>query len=784
MPSSLGASVNARGERWVVVGCDRYEHCSVFVLEGGDRENAGERRYLVEPFDRLRRQDAHRLRRRKRDSVLRTAVAAVAAEQPAGGLWTAADATITLLPYQLEPALAALDGATRILLADDVGLGKTVQAGLILSELRARGLVDRALILTPAGLRHSWATELRDRFGLESLVLDQSAVAERTATLPPDVNPWTLKGVTITSLDFAKRAEVMPGIEQAAWDLVIADEAHHLTPGSDRGAAVARLAVRAPWVVLVSATPHSGDEAAFTYLTGLGALGDRLTIFRRSRSDVGFAARRRAHLLAVRPHPSEQQMLRATEQYAKAIWLARGATDRGARLVATTLARRAASSAHALMRSLTRRLALMSGGPDPSPQQPMLPWEDFETADDDDPAWLGCAGLDDGAEERRQLEALILLAQAAVPHASKGQRLVRLLDRVREPALIFTEYRDTLEALQRLLEPSRSNAVIHGGLVVAARQDAIDRFTRGQADTLIATDAAGEGLNLHHRCRLVINIELPWNPLRLEQRVGRVDRIGQTRRVHAVHLYHRHTIEDTVLARLERRRHAAGAWIGEEDIANAALGSSPPLTRAAPKIATSSVAGAATEMSRAAEQRRVRPLIRAATIAQGSWALPRRPARPAGQLTLLFVVHHLDAELRIIDARCVPMQVGLPRRPRDTGAWQVALNEVARDEAIVRACAVEAERLRSAARSATRPLVDAMVPRLERIRRHLSHARVPLRQVSLFDRRSERDAETRRVVREKLEAHLDDRLRQLKGLQSDVCRCSIGLIAAWAGNEP
>ena len=268
MSTSPGSNVCVRGERWVVVGCERFEACTVLTLEGGDRENRGQRCRLLEPFDRVRRVDPDRLRRRQRDAVLRAALAATAREKSAGCLWTAAGARLTLLPYQLEPALAVLDGATRILLADEVGLGKTIQAGLILSELRARGLVDRALILAPAGLRETWATELRDRFGVEADVLDQAAVAERAAMLPADINPWTMKGVTITSLDFAKRAEVLAAIEEAPFDLVIADEAHHLTPGSDRGAAVARLASRVPWVILVSATPHSGDDAAFNYLTG------------------------------------------------------------------------------------------------------------------------------------------------------------------------------------------------------------------------------------------------------------------------------------------------------------------------------------------------------------------------------------------------------------------------------------------------------------------------------------------------------------------------------------
>ena len=145
------------------------------------------------------------------------------------GLWTAAAAKIDLLPYQWEPALAVLAGCTRVLLADEVGLGKTVQAGLIVGELQARGLVERALILVPAGLRDTWARELGDRLGIEARIVDHAEIAQLTASWPPDVNPWSRRGVTIASIDYVKRPEVLAAIEDVPIDIVIADEAHHLT---------------------------------------------------------------------------------------------------------------------------------------------------------------------------------------------------------------------------------------------------------------------------------------------------------------------------------------------------------------------------------------------------------------------------------------------------------------------------------------------------------------------------------------------------------------------------
>ena len=124
--------------------------------------------------------------------------------------------------------------------------------------------------------------------------------------------------------------------------------------------------------------------------------------------------------------------------------------------------------------------------------------------------------------------------------------------------MIFTEYRDTLDAIVAALPASpRRVGFIHGGLPANQRRAAVDAFNDGRIDVLVATDAAGEGLNLHHRCRLVIDVELPWNPLRLEQRVGRVDRLGQQRTVHGIRLFHPDTIEGKVLEHLRGRHHRA-----------------------------------------------------------------------------------------------------------------------------------------------------------------------------------------------------------------------------------
>jgi superfamily II DNA or RNA helicase len=177
----------------------------------------------------------------------------------------------------------------------------------------------------------------------------------------------------------------------------------------------------------------------------------------------------------------------------------------------------------------------------------------FDASTDEEPdVELSAPGLDDRNEERRWLDRILQLARLAEVAESKLAAISRLLRRAAEPAIVFTEYRDTLARMALALQ-ELAPATLHGGLTPLERRESLRRFTSGGARLLLATDAASEGLNLHQRCRLVINLELPWTPLRLEQRIGRVERIGQSRRVHAIHLVAAGTAEESYEARLKAR---------------------------------------------------------------------------------------------------------------------------------------------------------------------------------------------------------------------------------------
>ncbi len=565
----------------------------VVSLRGADAENRQRCCELLEPFDRfvpavdstVARSVSPRMVSRRR--WMRAFGALVAST----GHHALADADLALLPYQLEPLLAILRGmASRVLIADAVGLGKTIQAALILRELTARGVASRVLIAVPAGLRDQWQRELRVRVGVESEIVDALSLSTRVRALPPDVNPWSRAGIIIASLDFIKQDVVLHGLASIAWDLLIVDEAHALTTGTDRAAAIHRLAQHSRVVLLLTATPHAGSQPGFDALCQIGthtrinaveakaevgagaeadnASDDPLAIFRRTRRSLGLPTARRVRILRVALTQAERHVHDLLERY-----IARVAQEHRpgepATLAMAVLRKRASSSAWSLSRTLERRLALL--------QQPlatlseaaqtMLPFE-ADAADEEPLAWLSAPGLRSPRLERAWLSALAQAARSVAGLAGSGESklrvLLRLLRRVREPAVIYTEYRDTLtHVADALTRAGFTVARLHGGLTRDARAESLRRFAAGEAQLLLATDAAGEGLNLQHRCRLVVNIELPWNPNRLEQRIGRVDRLGQPRTVHAIHLVSAATSEEAILDALGTRINTIAAALGD-----------------------------------------------------------------------------------------------------------------------------------------------------------------------------------------------------------------------------
>jgi superfamily II DNA or RNA helicase len=553
-----GEIVRIRDERWSVSRHVQHAGAAIVEVRGCDRSNRGVRARFLLPFDVLERLPGVRStrlvsRRQWRHLASRVVAGAV---PDYDSLRVLAASQIDILPFQLEPALAIVRGlAARILIADEVGLGKTVQAGLIVAETLERTGDARVLVVCPAALREQWAEELACRFGFTAARLDSTALARLGSELPPGVNPWAAHPLIVTSVDYVKRPDVLRALEGLVWDLVVVDEAHGLAGRSDRHAATVVLAERARTLVMLTATPHSGDEEGFQRLCNIGSFDGQfpLAVFRRTRQDAGLPLSRRTIWLAVRPTPSETEMHTALTSYAQRVWRQGGESARVARLAMTVLLRRACSSAHALARSIERRLRLLTDAADPT-WQLTLPFDDG--AEDDEPvAELAVPGLADGEAERTILEEILRLAREVDGRETKRRAIRRLLQRTAEPAIVFTEYRDTLAVLARELGDFGC-VELHGGLVAAERRQVLQQFVSGASRVLLATDAASEGLNLQEKCRLVIHLELPWTPVRLEQRVGRVDRIGQRKRVHQVLLVAAGTPEQSTIAPYVRERAA------------------------------------------------------------------------------------------------------------------------------------------------------------------------------------------------------------------------------------
>lgn len=705
MTFAAGDRVTVRGERWVVQEATEFADVTLLTLSSaGDR--SVRRCRLLAPFDRpIAARRTPRLRSVSPRRWMHHLHAHAAGIYAFGQLRAPRRAAMDVLPFQLEPALALVRGhGSRFLLADEVGLGKTIQAGLMLAELRLRGWCDHALIVAPAGLRHQWAGELARRFDLRAAVIDGAVLAAMTEALPFDVNPWTVEPIAITSIDFLKQPEVLRAAGALVWDVLVVDEAHHATIASQRYDAVNTLAMRARHVMLLTATPHSGDDRDYRALCSIGAVAndEPILLFRRTREAAGLPRSRRAHLLPVKPTPDTVEMHRLLDAYVTRLWtIARESGQRDVQLVAMVLAKRAFSSARSLVLSLERRLAGLRGEID-APAQTSLPFD----VDDDlsDTAVLPAVpAFARGDEERAVVQHIIDIARSAQRNEPKVRALQRIVRRIREPLVIFTEYRDTLDAISAAVDGLRKVAMLHGGQTSHERRLSLDTFLTGAADVMLATDAGSEGLNLQGCSRVVVNLELPWSPIRLEQRIGRVDRIGQTRTVHAINLLAEGTAERTVLANLLRR--IDRIRLSEIDIAASVISQSEPPPRSAPADTCARTidlgVAARTESARIREARRAaeHSADRSEDVVP---LVVHRSIEPS--LVALYHIRLATGAGRLIEETMLPIRLPLrsPRgrlTPRDARAFAESLIDAcgselarhAREHAARRARAIELE---------------------------------------------------------------------------------------------
>lgn len=784
-----GARVLVRGRAWTLDTCDAHDDCEELHLTSLENDRS---LIVLWPFDRPSPQHLPSRPRAVRPRVwLHHARAAGGEDRPLDHLLTGSSGrrgSRTVLAFQLAPALAIAGGARRVLLADEVGLGKTAQAGWIIDDTICRHADARILITVPAGVRMQWTRELARLFGIDATAVDARWLQRTVNSLPSGVNVWTPPGIYLISLDFLKRPDITASALGVTWDVLVVDEAHVAASPTERYKAVDAVARRSRTVVLITATPFSGDDASFSSIMSIGVIEDERPplMFRRSRADVGDARRRRHRFVRVALTAPEQRLQRILDRYCKEIW-SHSPSPEG-RLAAIVLRKRALSSSAALGRSLRRRQRLLAA-PAASAVQLSLFGDDTDDEDDEPGRILGMPGLSDPARERRWLERLISAAGRAAHSDSKLGYLERLLRRVgNEPAVIFTEFRDTLADLADAFPGSLR---LHGGLSAGERDEVQARFN-ADGGRLFATDAAAHGLNLQGRCRLVVNFELPWNPARLEQRIGRVDRMGQPRVVHAATLVARDTAEDFVIANVGRKlarvartlgpRDRLAAFLDDARIAGMAIGGEPlPSFEAADAEAPVAIPVAAVAEAQRLEQWTgfTGPSPRRSSDVAVS-SLRASVRMPAGLIPIVqWTLQEHTGRVAACRTLCLHVS-GSPGKP-STAADARGLAAAA--------IAEHGERLADRTREEVRALRDACLEAHagaveSRIHRELEIAgsgpASAALQPGLFDRRAVHDATSAEIAREEIRAETSHRLSQLQASAALEEHIDIrGLLILW-----
>jgi superfamily II DNA or RNA helicase len=532
-------------------------------------------------------------------------------------------ARVDPLPHQLEAVYEYILPLPQIrfLLADDAGAGKTIMAGLLLKELKLRGLVSRTLIVTPANLAFQWQREMRDRFRERFDII--RGIDLRNAY---GVNPWQDKPQVITSMDWAKREEVLESLGRTSWDLIIVDEAHWMSASdpehkTERYRLGELLSQKTHHFLLLTGTPHKGDPANFCLFLQLldrDVYGDVRSLEEAmKRNHAPFYLRRTKEALVTFPDPDTGKVRRlftnrevrtvrfeldgqefdfyeALTRYVQdqSIRAAADPSARG-RALGFTMAmyqRRFASSIHAVRRSLERRLQKLEDRlrrPQSETLTDLSRLDEIDELPEDE-----VAQLEEEVEQvslpserqaiQQEIEALRALVQRArsLEEREMASKLIKLREVLTSQnifgdpntkLLIFTEFKETVDYLVATLRQWGLRVTqIHGGMRIGDRDTPgtriyAEREFREEAQVMVATEAAGEGINLQF-CWLMINYDIPWNPMRLEQRMGRIHRYGQERDCLIFNFVAANTREGQVLERLLERLREIRSELGSDQV--------------------------------------------------------------------------------------------------------------------------------------------------------------------------------------------------------------------------
>jgi len=530
------------------------------------------------------------------------------------------ESSVIPLPHQIRALSRAIaNDRVRFLLADEVGLGKTIEAGLILRELKLRGLVKRTLVIAPKGLVSQWVAEMRAHFNehfqlvlpddiktlgrISAVASPESCVSGQEDSYPLTRNPWTMFSQVVVPMDSVKPLDKRRGwtaaqvsehnrerfedLISAGWDLVIVDEAHRLGGSTDQ---VARfklgqgLAEAAPYFLMLSATPHQGKTDAFHRLVSLidaQEFPDISSVTReRVQPHVIRTEKRRAIDADGKPlfkprrtqlgpvsweerHRNQQLLYEAVTEYVREGYNQAMREKRSyIGFLMILMQRLVVSSTSAIRTTLERRLEALAA---PQEQLTLFPltseeeWADLDGQEQIDV--LLRTRLKALKNERAEVKLLLEAAARCeqIGPDAKAEALLDWLYRLQSEesdpelkVLVFTEFVPTQEMLRRFLtERGFSVVCLNGSMDMEERKQVQEAFAK-DVRILISTDAGGEGLNLQF-CHVVINYDIPWNPMRLEQRIGRVDRIGQAHAVRAVNFVFEGSVEHRVREVLEQK---------------------------------------------------------------------------------------------------------------------------------------------------------------------------------------------------------------------------------------
>jgi len=544
------------------------------------------------------------------DHILHTAAAAKLLDALEDNLLLAPiQSSVVPLPHQLYALNRAMSrDRIRYLLADEVGLGKTIEAGLILRELKLRGMARRILVVAPKGLVRQWQAEMRLHFNEKLQFIEPAELAAFRQWRNEEENLWRVHDQVICSLDSVKPIEGRRGwsLEQlnnynrerfedlisVSWDLVIIDEAHRLGGSTEQVARYklgAALAEAAPYFLLLSGTPHQGKTDQFMRLMQLidrDSFPDESSVSRDRVRPFVIRTEKRASIDAegqplFKPrltrlqavawqarHNAQQRLYEAVTNYVRHGYNQALATNqRHIGFLMILMQRLVTSSTAAIRTTLERRLLALDT---PQPQASLFENTDLdEWAELDGQSQVDIAINANALEmEKSEVEALLILAREteAAGTDAKAEALLELVYKLQQEesdpslkVLVFTEFVPTQAMLTGFFESRGfSVALLNGGMDLDARSKAQQAFAH-EVRVLISTDAGGEGLNLQF-CHVVVNFDMPWNPMKIEQRIGRVDRIGQRHVVRAINF----VLEDTVEHRVRQVLEDKLAVIAEE----------------------------------------------------------------------------------------------------------------------------------------------------------------------------------------------------------------------------